>query len=116
MKNELQIESAIKAIVLDRLGDAGDGMAVMLKKDNIPLLIIASWGMGWDHVSVSVDGRIPTWDEMCWVKKLFWNKEETVIQYHPSEKDYINNHPFCLHLWKPQKQTIPQPPSILVGI
>lgn len=116
MRNEQQIEAALEGKIIDRLGDSGDGMVVMLKREGVALLAIASWGMKWDHVSVSTDGRIPTWEEMCWVKSLFWNKEETVIQYHPAEKDYVNNHPFCLHLWKPQRHTIPQPPPILVGI
>src|SRR5262245_54586743 len=26
----------------------------------------------WDHVSVSLSHRCPTWDEMCWVKDLFF--------------------------------------------
>jgi hypothetical protein len=28
---------------------------------------------GWDHVSVSLGKRTPTWDEMCWVKNLFFD-------------------------------------------
>lgn len=56
--------------------------------------------MGWEHVSVSLYNRLPTWDEMCLVKSLFWDEEETVIQFHPKKSQYVNQHPFCLHLWK----------------
>jgi hypothetical protein len=60
--------------------------------------------------------RCPTWEEMCYIKSLFWDKEDVAIQYHPAEKDYVNNHSFCLHLWRPIGQTIPTPDPLLVGI
>lgn len=57
----------------------------------------------WEHVSISVPekDRTPTWEEMCFIKNIFWNKDELVIQFHPPEKDYVRIHPFVLHLWKP---------------
>lgn len=76
---------------------------------------IVSWGEGWDHVSVSHRARVPIWEEMCWVKDLFWTPEECVVQYHPPKVDYINCHPNCLHLWKPQGIELPRPPSYMVG-
>lgn len=69
----------------------------------------------WEHVSVSLPNRTPTWAEMCFVKDMFFDKNEVVIQYHPAEKDYVNYHPYCLHLWRPKNVEIPTPPSILVG-
>ena len=69
----------------------------------------------WEHVSVSTTHRTPNWTEMCFVKNLFWNEDECVIQYHPPKKDYVNCHPYCLHLWKPLKHVIPMPPPIMVG-
>jgi len=79
---------------------------------------VASDGMGWKHVSVSFPHSkrsCPSWDLMCVVKDLFWEKTDVVIQYHPSDSDYINNHPGCLHLWQPTEAPIPVPPRILVG-
>lgn len=52
---------------------------------------------------------------MHYIKTLFWDKEDTVIQYHPPQSQYVNCHPFTLHLWRPIGLTIPVPPSILVG-
>lgn len=78
--------------------------------------VIASDGEGWDHVSVSLNTRTPNWKEMRFIKDLFFGKDECVVQYHPPEIEYVNNHEYCLHLWKPQKVEIPMPPSILVGI
>jgi hypothetical protein len=77
--------------------------------------VIASDGMGWEHVSVSRKSRCPTWDEMCQIKNLFWDENETVIQFHPPKTEYVNNHPYCLHLWKPTDFEIQTPPSIFVG-
>lgn len=85
-------------------------------KFNRVLNVIASDGAGWEHVSVSIYDRTPTWEEMCFVKGLFWESSECVLQYHPPESEYVNNHEFCLHLWKPKDTNIPMPPSILVGL
>lgn len=71
---------------------------------------------GWEHVSVSCNGRIPNWREMCFVKNLFWNPEDCVVQFHPPQSEYVNNHEFCLHLWRHKTQPFPLPPSILVGV
>lgn len=71
---------------------------------------------GWEHVSVSMPNRCPNWQEMSFVKDPFWGHEETVIQFHPPKSDYVNNHAFCLHLWRDTQNDIRRPPSILVGI
>jgi hypothetical protein len=70
---------------------------------------------GWEHVSISCPQRTPNWLEMCFVKDLFWHEEECVMQLHPPRSEYINCHPYCLHLWRPLRTTIPTPPSLLVG-
>jgi len=116
MKNLKQIENSLEKEVIKYFETGKDGMAVTIQKKGELFYIIASWGSSWEHVSMSLKKRCPVWDEMCWLKDLFWNNKETVIQFHPPEKQYINNHPYCLHLWKPQKHTIPLPPSYLVGI
>lgn len=78
--------------------------------------VICGDGMGWEHVSVSTMKRCLTWEEMCWVKDLFWNDDEQVIQIHPAKSEYISNHPYCLHLWRPTNFKLQLPPSILVGV
>jgi len=76
---------------------------------------IASDEGGWEHVSVSFQRRTPTWEEMCIVKDLFWDGDDCVVQYHPPESAYVNNHPYCLHLWKPRGVPMPMPPEWMVG-
>ena len=82
---------------------------------NRDAFVVASDGEGWEHVSVSFTSRTPTWSEMCKIKDLFWDEGDVVIQYHPAKNQYVNNHPHCLHLWRPVHEQIPTPPRILVG-
>lgn len=88
-------------------------------------------GMNWEHVSISLIKdvaparqrrkvykmveRCPTWEEMCYIKSLFWEDEDSVMQLHPPKSQWINNHPYCLHLWKPTDKEIPLPLQIMVG-
>ena len=95
----------------------GNNGAFKLKlKHGQVLFAIVSDVWGWEHVSVSRTDRCPTWDEMCQVKDLFWDKDDCVVQYHPPESEYVNNHPNCLHLWRPTEDALPRPPSIMVGV
>lgn len=102
----------------------GNNGAFMLKFSRPPfkpvtLQILASDGMGWEHVSVRVVGapRTPRWDEMCFVKDKFWDEEDAVMQLHPRKSEYVNCHPNVLHLWRPNEgPEIPLPPSIMVGL
>jgi len=80
------------------------------------LKVIVSDGMDWDHVSVSLPNRCPNWPEMAFVKELFFEPSETVIQFHPAIEEYVNQHPYCLHLWRSQLEVHKLPPTILTGI
>ncbi len=73
---------------------------------NKNLRVLSASDEGWDHVSVSLFHRCPTWDEMKLIKDLFFEKEELVIQIHPPKSKYINIGKTCLHLWRPWHQTI----------
>ena len=41
---------------------------------------------------------------------MFWNDEETVVQYHPKKSEYKNLHPYCLHLWRKCGEDFELPP------
>ena len=58
--------------------------------------------------------RCPTWDEMCLVKDIFWQDDECVIQFHPPKSEYVNLHPYCLHLWKKIGEKADLPPKEFV--
>lgn len=94
-------------------GDAHNG-AFHITLYGVTFTVIASTGDGWDHVSVSLPDRTPTWEEMNQIKRWFFFHHETVIQYHPAAAQHINLHNHCLHLWRPQHDPIPMPPAVMV--
>lgn len=97
-------------------GDAKNGIFRVTLKHKQVVQVMASDGMGWEHVSVSRKDRCPTWDEMCQVKAIFWDDEDCVMQLHPPRSEWVNNHSRCLHLWRPMGEAIPAPPMYMVGI
>lgn len=96
----------------DSIGNNG---AFYIPFESVTLKIIASDGMGWEHVSVSLSNRCPNWREMSFVKSLFWSDDDTVLQFHPKKSEYVNRHPYCLHLWREGGRNAKLPPRALVG-
>ncbi len=91
------------------LSEGEDGIAFQVRFKRQWLRVIASNGMDWDHASVSLPHRTPTWEEMSFIKNLVFGPEKLAVQYHPPGHDYVNIHEHCLHLWRPQKQDVPMP-------
>lgn len=97
--------------------DGGNG--IFTKGPLKGMTVIWSYCGGWEHISIDGKKRMPTWDEMCQLKDMFFEENECCVQYHPPKSEYVNNLPYCLHLWKPIEQysgKLPIPDSILVGI
>lgn len=94
----------------------GNNGAFSVQSPTCRLIVIASNGMGWEHVSVrpAKEKRCPTWDEMHFVKTLFWRDDECVVQFHPPQSEYVNMHQHVLHLWKPLMRDMPMPPVWMV--
>jgi len=76
----------------------------------------------WEHVSARARTRradntwyerVPNWEEMCFLKDMFWNPDEVVVQFHPKKENYVNIHPNVLHLWR-FKGEMPTPPKVCV--
>ena len=110
----------IKSGMLGSDDSVGKYGAFIIPFRSVSLKVIASCGdepetKGWEHVSVSLGNRCPNWEEMCFVKSLFWDDEDTVVQFHPAKSQYVNVHPNCLHLWRNAKKQFITPPIYLVG-
>jgi hypothetical protein len=95
-------------------GPQGDFLHILVS-DGADWKVCCLPGEPWEHVSVSLPDRCPTWQEMCWVKHQFFWPEEWVIQFHPAQEENISYHDFCLHLWRPKNGEFPKPPSICVA-
>lgn len=115
MKKLEEIKSTPNLIIEAEAENDGMGGKYYDKINNKWLNFIFSYQMGWEHLSVSTPSKTPTWEQMCMMKDIFWNKDEACVEYHPKEEDYVNNHKYCLHIWKPTEVELPIPPSFLVG-
>jgi hypothetical protein len=56
-------------------------------------------GKRWVHLSVSYPDRLPTWEDLVYAKELFMGRESRALQVIPPRSEYINLHPYVLHLW-----------------
>jgi len=101
-------------LIIQEVGEDGGWAITYLAGSRKPVMVVFSWGDGWDHVSVSYKNRCCTWGEMCEIKDIFFREDECVVQYHPAKVDYVNNHPYVLHLWRPQNVYLPMPPIEMV--
>ena len=122
MKNIEEIKKT-SGIAIKRNDDNGFGGTifkdVLYKKSGIkamnPLNFIFSIADGWEHLSVSTPTRCPTWEEMQFMKEVFWKDNEVCYQLHPAKENYINNHPYCLHIWRKIGTDPELPPTWMVG-
>lgn len=53
----------------------------------------------WHHVSCSHQGHLPSFNELKLMKHCFVGDERTALQVFPPQAQYVNHHPFVLHLW-----------------
>lgn len=51
------------------------------------------------HVSMSYPRHMPSWKEIKAVRESFFFNDEVVAQVLPPRAEWINDHPFCHHLW-----------------
>jgi len=56
-------------------------------------------GRLWMHVSTSMRHRLPSWEEVVAVKEQFIGEDRHALQLLPKRSEWLNLHPYCLHLW-----------------
>ena len=114
-------EARVKNGQMGTTAEAGNNGLFLLKYKGQHIWCIISDNDEWEHVSVTVNypgrpvKRPPTWEIMSVVKSVFWEEEAAVFQFHPPKSEYVNYHPFCLHLWRPANGEIRRPPKKLVN-
>ena len=77
------------------------------------MLVMASVGIyddkkEWLHVSVSRRSRIPTYEEMCMVKRDFFGDDKKVISVLPEREYHVNLAQNCLHLFYSKDNPLPE--------
>lgn len=70
-----------------------DGMAVVATFDPSPHGTLL-------HLSASYAKRLPRWRDLTLLRDAFFPPDVDVIQVLPRAGEYVNAHPFCLHLFQ----------------
>lgn len=58
-------------------------------------------GPRWIHLSCSREGRVPSYQDLTTMKKLFLGDDLAGIMVLPKQEEHVNIHPNCLHLFCP---------------
>lgn len=66
-------------------------------------------GRDWLHVSISREKRLPSYDDLKYVKSVIVGNDRWAAQFFPPASEHVNIHQFCLHLWTPLTGTLPWP-------
>ncbi len=115
--NDRRVRLVYDLTNLNYRNDEHNGCFVLQNPNGVThpeLRIIATTDHGWDHVSVSTARRCPTWEEMAFVRDLFFEQSEVPVQFGPPRAVYVNVHPYCLHWWRNQIVAYELPPLYLV--
>jgi hypothetical protein len=56
-------------------------------------------GKKWLHMSMSHRKRVPTYDELIYLKRNWIGEDRKAIMVLPEKEKHINIHPFVLHLF-----------------
>jgi hypothetical protein len=56
-------------------------------------------GKKWIHLSMSSRRRIPTYEEMAYMKKHWLGENLKAIMVFPEKAMHVNYHPRCLHMF-----------------
>jgi hypothetical protein len=94
----------------DEAGSGAWGLAAQIGD----LRVIIGCGASWDHISVSLAYRVPSYEEMKAIKRLCFRDDEWAMELHAPPSKHISRHPYVLHLWRPHDVPIPTPPEIMV--
>lgn len=71
------------------------------------LAIVTEDETGRFHLSVSLTHRLPTYDELKDARYALVPHDKWMVQVFPPPSEFINIHPYVLHLWElpqPQKE------------
>lgn len=88
----------------ERMADAFDGAVYAYRAIEGFMTVILSVareedGRRWLHVSLARPERLPSWDDLRMIKDLFIGKDKLAVQVLPPTSNWVNEHPYCLHLF-----------------
>lgn len=102
MKSDAKIIGAANIWNVLQMPGIGMSAFITLRDCGTCSLVWTRNGDGFEHVSIAPvkSNKVPTWNDMCKLKDIFFDDEEEVYQIHPPKSEYVNISENCLHLWK----------------
>lgn len=85
-----------------RLVDRGGDGAAYKRVDGLAVIASASLqqdGKRWLHVSLSRANRLPSYEDLAHVKRVFVGEDRFAVQVFAPKAQHVNLHAYCLHLW-----------------
>lgn len=64
------------------------------------LTVFVSIDHGKWHLSVAHPSRLPTYEELKRCRYKYTPDKKYMAQIFPPKKEFVNFHPYCLHLWE----------------
>lgn len=58
-------------------------------------------GNPWLHTSFSRKSRMPSYDDMAMIRRIFIPQNKKAVMIFPDKDHHVNIHPFCLHFFTP---------------
>lgn len=96
-----------------------DGGAWVNRKTGMSVIVsvaIEADGQPWAHASIARKGRIPTYDDLMYLKRN-WLGDRKCIQVFPEIMYHVNIHPRCLHLFAPLwRDPLPEFSAEIAGV
>lgn len=79
----------------------GSGMQYVrvLTRESVLLTVGRHDGRRWIHFSMAHPSRVPHFSELRDYKNWFIGADRKAIQVLPPTSEYVNIHPYCLHLF-----------------
>jgi hypothetical protein len=56
-------------------------------------------GHQWLHVSFSYKNKMPTYEDMTFIKRIFIGDDRKAIMVFPEKENHVSIHNYCLHFW-----------------
>jgi hypothetical protein len=116
MKPLDQIKACIQGSGGSIFGEGATGVACKLWRGSHTYHIVFAWGLDWEHATVTVpnEKRLPTAEELSWIKDIFWLNIEVVMQLFMPPDGGVHLSSRELHLWRPRGGVpVPVPPPAL---
>jgi hypothetical protein len=63
-------------------------------------LVLVTIDGGKYHLSISTEKEIPTYEELKQARYQFIPDDAFMAQIFPPKSDFVNAHPYCLHLFE----------------